>query len=94
MRDACLCGAPDCSSCFPYTYNYRPGPEPCNGPADDCSGCERCMAEVCTRKIVTARKARRNIKPGDRVLVLKGFVYQIGGPRLEYFKREHKWSGR
>ena len=89
----CVCGACDCRRCFPYSYDVGYS-ESCHGPADACVGCEMCTAETKVEKIVIARKARDHIKPGDRVLIIKGFTYQInGGPRLEYFTREIRLGG-
>ena len=46
---------------------------------------------VSTSKVVIARKARLDlygnaIRPGDRVKVVNGFEYQVGGPRTNYFR--------
>lgn len=49
-------------------------------------------------KVVTARKARwaprfgQQINPGDRVRVTTWFTYEVGGPRVGYFKEEIKLS--
>jgi len=44
--------------------------------------------EVRNCRYVVARKARRNILPGDLVCVTTGFDYIEGGPRLGYVRHE------
>lgn len=65
------CGGYDCESCYP-------GGE---GEPEE--------LEVSSRRIVTVRKARyvgtpREVRPGDRAWVYRGFTYTRGGPR-SYF---------
>ena len=61
----------------------------CNGPRDQCEGCDLCTEDVSRTKTVIARKARGQIRPGDLVRVTTGFLYQKNGPRLGYYKREY-----
>lgn len=64
-------------------------------------GCEACdearFQSVETSKTVTARKSRfpgtsREIRVGDRVRVTSGFDYEVGGPRLGYFRKYRRVS--
>ena len=59
----------------------------CQGTWDDCEGCELCVKETSTTRVVVARKAKGSVQPGDLVAVETGFTYQVGGPRMGYFTR-------
>lgn len=86
-----------CPCCGP-DYDEREEREECKGYDDGCDGCEECERETSTSRTGIARAprsqrgvARRNhngIRPGDTIKVTKGFKYQLGGPRGNYFMRE------
>ena len=73
-----------------YDREYDDEDYSCQGPVDQCEGCESCTETVQRTTYHVARKARGFIQPGDLVAVSNGFEYQKnGGPRRGYFRREH-----
>jgi hypothetical protein len=86
-----------CPCCGPEREE-REEREECSGYDDGCNGCEECERETAYSRTVIARAprsqrglARRNIngiRPGDTIRVTKGFTFQLGGPRGNYYMRE------
>jgi hypothetical protein len=83
-----------CPCCGPE----REEREECRGGDDGCWGCDECERETYTSRTVVARaprsergvarRARNGIRPGDTIRVTKGFKYQLGGPRGDYYMQE------
>ncbi len=92
----CLCDSP----CEAYEREEQESDQQCRGPEDFCDGCGECTETASTSKVVVARaprseagrkrRARNGIKPGDLIRVTLGFQFQVGGPRLGYFRRESR----
>ena len=78
------CGASDCSRCG-------------SGDSDEDEDEESDEARFTERTTVrTIRKARKDTYGnlmvfGDRVMVVKGFTYEVGGRRTGYYTRERKY---
>lgn len=82
------CGASDCSRCGSGDSD-EDGDEDSDEDSDEARFTERTVVR-------TVRKARKDaygqqMVPGDRVMVVKGFTYEIGGKRTGYYTHERKY---
>jgi len=55
-----------------------------------CNSDDETVRETSSSRFVVARKARRNIQPGDLIQVTSGFTYEPGGKRTGYFREEKR----
>ena len=72
----------------------------CEGGIDGCWGCGMCEDSTCRVRRVIARaprseaghrrRDRNGIRPGDEIIVERGFTFQRNGPRLRYYITERK----
>lgn len=77
-----MCGAVDCVTC------RGPG-------AGDPEPQEQVEDYARTERVVTARKARYvgtpgEIRPGDRMRVVSGYGYIVGGPRTGHYRNYYR----